>query len=152
MDTDLAAAFRSRPEFRAREDGDLDVEGTDFEARIVLGEKAVLLQELPTLDATVVGETVADVVEDGWEETFRRRVGDVGRVIGAASADPEITREGDLLRVEIPLPTDPAAAPEAAIAAANYVEGTWVEGIIPGYEYGKRVQAIRNRARETGDT
>ncbi|MFB6110085.1 MAG: DUF5813 family protein [Halodesulfurarchaeum sp.] len=152
MSAALAAAFRSRAEFRERESGGFDLESTDFESRVRIEDGPVLVQELPTLDATVVGETVAAVVEEGWEETFRRRARDVDRVLDSPDAEPEITRDGDTLRVRIELPSDQAEAPEAALAAANYVEGTWVEGIVPGYDYDERVRAIRDRARETGDT
>ncbi|AOW81139.1 hypothetical protein HTSR_1977 [Halodesulfurarchaeum formicicum] len=151
MTAALADAFRSRPEFQETERGDFIIDGTDFEARVTVESDTVTLtQELPTLDSTVQGETVAEVVADGWEETFRRRVADVGKVIASPGGEPAVERDGESLRVTIELPADPTEAPAAALGAANYVEGTWVEGIVPGYDYDERVQAIRNRARETG--
>jgi hypothetical protein len=144
-----ADAFASHPRFERTAEGVFEIDGLDFEAWVRLDEGAVVLvDEVPTLGATVVGETVASVVEDGWFETFERRVTDVSGVVDADVDDPVVNRDGDRVRVETRIPVEDGGDPSVAIAAANYIEGTWVEGIIPGYEYDDRVQAIRNRARQ----
>lgn len=143
-----AAAFEAHPRFERTADGVFAIEALDFEGWVRLDEGAVVLvEEVPTLDATVEGETVAPVVEDGWFETFERRVADVTGVVEAVVADPVVHREGDVIRVETRIPAENDGLPDVAIAAANYIEGTWVEGIIPGYEYDERVRSIRSRAR-----
>jgi hypothetical protein len=149
--SELAAAFRARSDFRESGEDTFTLEGLDFDGEVVIAEgTATLEQELPTLDATVIGETVAPVVEDGWLETFERRVGDVTGVTADDIGEPTVRREHETVHVRIDVggAEDP---PAAARHAATYVEGTWVEGIIPGYDYEARVQAIRERAMSTGE-
>ena len=144
-----ADAVRKHPKFVESTDGVFDLEGLEFEGwvRVSNGELA-LVQEVPTLNATVEGETVAPVVEDGWFETFERRLEDAGNVTDGDVSDPVVTRQGETVRVETRIREEPQRAADEAVAVANYVEGTWIEGIIPGYEYDERVSAIRDRARE----
>jgi hypothetical protein len=147
--TDTDETFEAHPRFDRREAGVYALEGMDFEAWVRIDEGAiVVVDEVPTLDATVVGETVAPVVQEGWLETFERRVEDVSGVVDAPVDDPEVHRDGDVIRIETRIAVGDGADPADAIAAANYVEGTWVEGIIPGYEYDDRVSAIRERGRQ----
>lgn len=47
--------------------------------------------------------------------------------------------------------SDEQSVPDTVRHVANYVETTWAEGIIPGYGYDERVQAIRERTRTTGN-
>lgn len=143
--------FAAHPQFTAQESAVYSLEGFDFEAWVRVGEdEVVLVEELPMLDAAVEGETVAPVVEDGWYETFERRVEDVTSLLQGDLDEPKVARDGDRIRVEIRIEAG-EQAPDDAIAAANYVEGTWVEGIIPGYTYNEAVQAIRNRAQENAE-
>ena len=152
MNEAIAAAFRVAPDYQERDEGVFDVDRLDFDAELRVGENtATLVQELPTLDATVVSETVAPVVAEGWQETFERRVEDVTNLVSALTADPEVWTEAERLRVRMTVADTPENLPEAVRNAANYVEATWVEGIIPGYEYEPRVQAIRDRASETAN-
>lgn len=143
--------FEAHPRFLEREDGTFALQRTDFEAWVRIGEtEVVLVQELPMLDATVTGETVAPVVEEGWFETFERRVEDVTTVVEAQIEAPEVDREGDVIHVETRIGKT-HDAPEVAVSATTYIEGTWVEGIIPGYDYDEQVQSIRNRARQNAE-
>ncbi len=143
------SAFEAHPRFDRGEDGLFAIEGMDFEAWVRIDEGAVVLvEEVPTLDATVVGETVARVVAEGWLETFERRIEDVSGVVETPMDEPEVQRDGDVIRIETRITVGTRGNPEEILAAANYIEGTWVEGIIPGYEYDDRVQAIRDRARQ----
>ncbi|MFB6086429.1 MAG: DUF5813 family protein [Halodesulfurarchaeum sp.] len=152
MSEGLAAAFRDRPGFHAEKSDIFGVEALEFEARVTVGKGTVtLVQELPTLDATVVGETVAPVVEDGWEETLERRVMDVTGVVDPVSG-PSVKRRDGTIRVEMELEDGGKPVAEAVRHAADFVESTWVEGIIPGYDYDERVKRIRNRAMETAES
>lgn len=148
MTAGTAAAFESHGRFVHDEGEVFDISGLDFEGWVRVGaEEIVLVQEVPMLDATVVGETVAPVVEDGWFYTFERRVGDVTNVTKVDLGEPSIDREGEKVHIEVRLQAGDEG-PEAVIAAASYIEGTWVEGIIPGYVYDETVQSIRIRARQ----
>ena len=141
--------FESNPRFERREENVFDLDGFDFGAWVRVGEtELVVVQELPMLDSTVVGETVAPVVEDGWFETFERRAEDVTRVVDTDVQLPKVSRDGDIIRVETRLVAEDSG-PQEAMAVVNYIEGTWVEGIIPGYDYEERVESIRDRGRQT---
>ncbi|WP_280535750.1 DUF5813 family protein [Halopenitus sp. POP-27] len=107
---------------------------------------------LPTLSA-VTDEHVADVVEDGWLETFELRVEDVSGVTRRSrDLDPSVRRSGSEIVVEVSL-TDANTARGVADAAAfvDFVEGTYVQGIIPGYDYTEPVTSIRSKARQHGN-
>jgi hypothetical protein len=146
-------AFRGHSGFRSTEDDAVfELEGVDFEAWIRIDTQSVLLiSSVPTLNATVTGDPVAPVVEEGWFETLERRLEDAPSVTDGDVGEPMVTREETTIRVETPLRSGPIDAPADAIAVANYVEGTWIQGIIPGYEYDDRVAGIRDRGR-TSDT
>lgn len=151
MSGPLAADFRARPDFHEQESRVFAVDALDFEAAVTVGEETVsLVQQLPTLEATVVGEPVAPVVEEGWEETFERRVEDVTGVVDPVSG-PQVETDGETVRVEMELGDGEKPVAEAVRHAVDFVESTWVEGIIPGYDYDEQVERIRNRAMETGE-
>jgi hypothetical protein len=87
--------------------------------------------------STVVEDGVAPVVEDGWYETFALRVEDVGDVtVGDHDLDPTVERAGAeaVARVSF-ADIDPARGVADAKAFADFVEGTYVQGVIPGYDY-----------------
>ena len=108
---------------------------------------------VPTIDAVVAGETVAPVVQEGWFETFERRLEDVG---GATRVDPETpTAELDDAVGEVVVETAveadrPASAADDVKAIVDYVEGTFVEGLIPGYTYREPASSLLDRARSSG--
>ncbi|MDZ7849804.1 MAG: DUF5813 family protein [Halodesulfurarchaeum sp.] len=151
MSETRSAAFRARADFHETESGVFEVDALDFAAEVTVGEDTVtLVHQLPTLDATVVGEPVAPVVEEGWEETFERRVADVTGVVDPVSG-PTVETDGKTVRVTMDIDDRGKPVPEAVRHAVDFIESTWVEGIIPGYEYDEQVQKIRNRAMETGE-
>lgn len=109
---------------------------------------------VPTIDAVVAGETVAPVVREGWYETFERRLEDVGGVTRGEPTEPTVTL--DESADEVVVETEIAAgAPERAAgdakAIVDYVEGTFVEGLIPGYTYREPAAGLLERARSTGE-
>jgi hypothetical protein len=117
------------------------------------GDGCRLELALPTLDAAVEGETVADVVEDGWFETFERRLDGVDAVTRTATVEPPtVERTDDSVVVETRLADAGDDAAEDARAVVNYVEGTWFEGVVPGYDYVETVEAVRKQAHQQGST
>lgn len=110
---------------------------------------------VPMLDETTE-DSVADVVEEGWYETFELRVEDVSGVteakrdvsptvrVGTSDGRREAVVEASFEDI------NPDRAVNDAAAVIDYVEGTFVEGIIPGYEYTEPASSLINRARQTG--
>ncbi|MFB6302689.1 MAG: DUF5813 family protein [Haloferacaceae archaeon] len=103
---------------------------------------------VPTL-AAAVEDHVAAVVEDGWYETFELRITDVGDVTrGDHDLDPTVRRAGDEAVVELAYADiDPRRGVADAMAFVNFVEGTYVQGVVPGYEYREPVADILAEAR-----
>jgi hypothetical protein len=142
-----AQAFESHHEFEGG-DSEYAVTTAQFEATVTVGEPHRLRAELPTLDAVVVGESVADVVEEGWFDTFRRRIEDLSGVTTGSVESPAVSREGRTVVVEVAF--DGKAPADDAVALLNSIEGTWFQGVVPGYDYRGDVQAMRERAHQRG--
>lgn len=108
---------------------------------------------VPTLDAAVPGESVAEIVELDWFETFDRRVSDVGTVLESADvSEPSVEREGEHVVFDLAFRAWTADVAVAdAKAAVDFVEGTYVQGVIPGYDYGEPVSGLLARARSHGE-
>ena len=133
-------AARTNGSIESRGDGGYTAATTAFEGRIDVGADggaAVLTVTVavPMLDAVTV-EEVAPVVEEGWFETFELRIGDVDGAIRGDDATAAVRQADDEAVVEVELrDLDATRAAADAVAVVEYVEGTYVEGIIPGYEY-----------------
>ncbi|WP_048076462.1 DUF5813 family protein, partial [Halorubrum sp. AJ67] len=98
-------------------------------------------------------DEVADVVEDGWADTFERRVVDVGGVTRREREfDPVVETDGDEIAVTYAL-TDgnERRGVDDAGALIDFVEGTYVQGVIPGYEYTGPVSELLSAARRHGN-
>ncbi|WP_435175750.1 DUF5813 family protein [Halorussus sp. AFM4] len=154
-DERVERAFRDHPDFEPTDDGAFETPAKPFENVVSVEEdgdahRYEVVVRTPTLDAAVEGETVADVVEDGWFETLELRLDDAHEVAETDdAAPPEIEREGDEVVVTVEFASDdPERAAEDALAVAEYVEGTWVQGIIPGYDYRDPAASLRERARQ----
>ncbi|WP_254528254.1 DUF5813 family protein [Natrinema gelatinilyticum] len=107
---------------------------------------------LPTLDAAVADEVVAAVVEDGWFETLERRLQDIFGVAHTSTHDaPVVERDGDEVRVRLEYTAwDAAEGVEDAKALIEFVEGTFAQGIIPGYEYRGPAASLLENAQNRG--
>jgi hypothetical protein len=141
--------FRRHPDFERTDDDAFAVTTTPFENTTVADENAYRVTvRTPTIDAVVAGEAVADVVADGWFETLERRLDDAHAIAETDdAAPPEIRREDETVSVVVEfVREDPAGAPEDAKAIVDYVEGTWVQGIIPGYDYREPAASLLERA------
>lgn len=107
---------------------------------------------VPTLSAVTTGE-VGDAVADGWFETLERRLEDAPK---ATRADVElgtfdVERDGEDVYVTYGFELGNAdRAAEIAKAFVEYVEGTYVEGVIPGYEYESPVDDLISDASHDG--
>jgi hypothetical protein len=144
-------ALEFADDFERTDDG-FEATHATFETTVgVGGDGCRVVVVLPTLDAAVVEESVPDVIEDGWFETLERRLDGVEGVTGSADVtEPTIERGEDAVVVEVGFSGGDAAA--AAKAVVNYVEGTWFEGVIPGYDYVETVQSVREQAHQQGSS
>jgi hypothetical protein len=135
----------------SREDDGYAVRTTAFEGTVEVdadGGAAVfgVRVAVPMLDA-VTEDEVASVVEDGWFETFELRIDDVDGAIRGDDVAVSVRRVDDEAVVEAELrDLDATRAAADAVATVEYVEGTYVEGIIPGYEYTEPVTVLVQRA------
>ncbi|ESP88178.1 DUF5813 family protein [Candidatus Halobonum tyrrellensis] len=137
--------------------GGFPVTSTPFDGRIAVDERDDgrlafdVTVRVPTLSAVAVDE-VADVVDEGWYDTFERRVADIGAVTeGDHDLSPATRRAGEEAVVEASL-TDlnERRGVNDAVAVVDYVEGTYVQGVVPGYEYTDPVAGLIDRARAAG--
>lgn len=141
-------------------DGEYVSTATPFEATAVATERDGAWQfrvtvRVPTLSAAVEEGDVGDAVESGWFDTFSLRVADAYDVVHGdpEGADPVIDRTEDRVTVELAFEaSDPVRGVDDAAALVNFVEGTYVQGVIPGYEYGEPVASLLHRARQAGST
>jgi hypothetical protein len=101
---------------------------------------------VPMLDA-VTEDEVASVVEDGWFETFELRVDDVDGAVRGDDVAVSVRRVDDEAIVAVELrDLDATRAAADAVTVVEYVEGTYVEGIVPGYAYTEPVTGLVQQA------
>ena len=107
---------------------------------------------VPTLDAATEG-AVGPAVQQGWFDTLALRVEDApGAVLHDVELSGlEVERSGETVLVEFRFRWGNAEqVPAIAKAMAEFVEGTFVEGIVPGYDYGPEVSGLLSAARSSG--
>lgn len=150
-------AFRDHDAFEQAGDRRFRATSTLFDADVVAEADddgrvtfAVTVR-VPMLDA-VTEDEVADVVEEGWYETFRLRVTDVGAVTERdRELSPTVNDAGDEAVVAASLSDiDERRGVNDAAALIDFVEGTFVQGVIPGYDYTDPVASILAEARQAG--
>jgi len=141
-DPEVGTARVTTTPFDAVVGGETDDDGVTFTARVVV----------PTLSAAVE-EPVGEAVERGWRDTLERRLADaydVARTTGAVSVE-DTTADGEPA-VEVALrfvaPADQGV--EDAAALVNFVEGTYLQGTVPGYTYREPVAGLLSTARQRG--
>lgn len=107
---------------------------------------------LPTLDAAVADEVVADPVENGWFETLERRLADVFTVAQTSTHDePVVGRDADQVHVRLEYTAwDAGEGVADAKALIEFVEGTFAQGIIPGYDYRGEAATLLENAQSSG--
>ena len=152
-------AFADHEAYEPADGATFAVTTTPFDAVVAVqaGESVVAAVSVwvPKLSAAVTpDEHVADVVEDGWLETFERRMEDADQPLSAGrDVDPAVRVEGDEVVVEATVEAGaPGTAAADARALVEYVEGTYMEGVVPGYDYADPVAGLRERALDAGGT
>ncbi|WP_192498384.1 DUF5813 family protein [Halorussus halophilus] len=154
-DEEVERAFRQHPNFETRDGAEFESTSTPFENTTIADENSGYNVEVraPMLDAVVEGEEVADVVETGWFETLELRLEDTHTVAQSDDATPpEIARIGNEVVVSVEFEqSNPEVAADDALAIVEYIEGTWVQGIIPGYEYGEPASELVEQATQNYD-
>ena len=141
-------AFEPTSELRFRSttttfDGVVDATETDD------GASFAVTVTVPMLGA-VTDDDLAPIVEDGWYETFERRVTDLGAIFRiereltptVSHGENEATLTATLTDRNIDRGVNDSAA------LIDFVEGTYVQGIIPGYTYTDPVAGLLKQARE----
>jgi len=106
----------------------------------------------PTLSAATSDE-VGPAVADGWLDTYKRRLADATMAtrIDVALDDYSVTVEDGEAVAEFDFTFGNAdRAPDVVKAIVEFVEGTYVEGIVPGYDYEPPVATLLNDASQTG--
>lgn len=152
----VASAFRRNEAFERTGEGTYDVTITPFEATVRFEDAdpptyAVTVRA-PRLSAAVEGD-VAPIVEDGWLETFERRMEDAHMPLsGTESIDPAVALKDEQVVVTATVQDrDPRRGVDDVRALVDYVEGTYLEGVIPGYDYRDPVASMREHARQEYD-
>ncbi|NKE34355.1 hypothetical protein GWG54_00725 [Natronococcus sp. JC468] len=150
--------FEGHDAFAESEDG-YELTTTVFEATATASDaegdgdgRFRVTVSLPALDAAVADETVAQVVEDGWFETLERRLADAFTVAHTnAREEPTVDRDGETVRVTLEyVARDAAEGVADAKALVEYVEGTYAQGLIPGYEYRGPAATLLENAQSRG--
>lgn len=144
----------------ASKDGESVLETTAFDSRVVISEtdtewkrRYTLTVRTPTLDSAVE-ESVGPSLLEGWFETFERRLEDAPGSVRADIELDELTVRSDDGEAIIMLSIvfgNADRAPDVMKAMAEYVEGTYVEGVVPGYTYRSPVSELLSNAQH-GDS
>ena len=154
-DEDVRAAFEAHDAFdHDAATGVATGTATAFEATVRAvpadeGATFTATVAVPTLPAAVAGE-VGDAVAEGWYETFELRTADAYDATEAAAGDHAVEREGSTVRVTFEYEAPVRSGVNDAAALIDYVEGTYVQGTIPGYDYEPPVAELLAAARRRG--
>lgn len=139
--------------------GEYVLDTTKFDSRVTATEtdagastRYTLTVRAPTLDSAVE-EDVGPSLLDGWFETFERRLEDAPMAVRDTVElnDHSVhSDDGDaVVTLSFNFKNKNAnRAPDVAKAMAEYVEGTYVEGVVPGYTYQPPVSEMLARARQ----
>jgi hypothetical protein len=132
-----------------------EVTTTRFDGRVTAAEtdewalSYTLEVRAPMLSAATEGG-VGPAVEDGWFDTYELRLEDADMAVrqDVEFDDYRLVEEADDAVAVFEFEWENADhVPGMAKAMAEYVEGTYMEGIVPGYEYRPPVSELLSRAR-----
>jgi len=153
-------AFEAHEAFERADDGEFRLTTTRLGARVTAtGTEDWALRysvtvRAPMLSTAVVGEAVGPAVEDGWFDTYELRLEDVPGAVRHEVDLEEYTVKNDDGEAVATFEFEwgnADQAPAIAKAIAEYAEGTYVEGVVPGYEYGPPVSDLLSSARQGGE-
>ncbi|MBV0924902.1 hypothetical protein KTS45_11910 [Halomicroarcula limicola] len=154
---DVADAFESREGF-AESDGGYTLETTSFSGRVTASEGETwetnyeVTVRAPTLQAATADD-VGAAVRDGWFDTLERRLEDAPKATRTAVELDEYAVERDGEEIVVTYRFSLGGERQAADVAktfVEYVEGTYVEGIVPGYDYVGTVAELMDSASTGG--
>ncbi len=149
-------AFEAHDAFE-RDGAYFAVTTTKFDSRVTATETdgwelAYTLEVRAPMLSNAAEGPVGSAVEDGWFETYELRLEDASMAV-RGDLDFEdrrvIEEAGDAVAVFEFEFGNADRVPGIAKAIAEYVEGTYLEGIVPGYEYGPPVSELLSRARQS---
>jgi hypothetical protein len=139
-----------------RHDSGFVVTTTAFEGFVTVAEESdtatyTVEVTVPTLDSATKGD-MGPTVQTDWFETFERRLADApGATRKTVDLDElQVREDGDEVVVRYVF-TRVGSSADIAKTFAEYVEGTYVEGVIPGYEYTGQVAQLLGEASQGGD-
>jgi hypothetical protein len=158
LPTAVAEEFESHDAYTVTGEA-ASVTTTTFEGTVVVAEadvewaeRYVVTVTVPTLSAAA-SDDVGSAVESGWLDTFERRLEDAPKAT-RASVDLEafnVTASDGTVTVTYEFTSgSPATAAGIAKTFVEYVEGTYVEGIVPGYDYQPPVSNLLQQAQSGG--
>lgn len=155
-------AAADRDAFEVTEDG-VAVETTVFDGIVTASATApatdgeelafVVRVTVPMLSAAASDE-VSDVVVEDWFETLERRAAEAGKATRkpVEFTSVAVQQTGDSATVEYRYRSADAASGLAiAKTLVEYVEGTYLEGIVPGYDYTGPVADLLATASQSGE-
>jgi len=154
---DARAAFEGHDAYAAASEG-YRVTTTVFDATVTATADTdertafVVTIAVPTLRAAIADGDVGDAVRDGWYDTFRRRLEDAPMATrGSVELDGfDVDRSDDIVTVRYEFAAGATRGVEIAKTFVEYVEGTYVEGVVPGYEYESPVTDLLSAAATDG--
>lgn len=140
-------------------DGEYCVTTTVFEGVVAASADAngethwTVTVTVPSLSAAT-SDHVGDAVAQGWFETLERRLADAPAATRAALELDDLSVERAGLDVVVTFEfswADAERAVRIAKTLVEYVEGTYVEGVVPGYSYEPPVSDLISNAETGGD-
>ena len=154
---DVQRAFERHDAIETTEDG-FEVTTTAFDSTVTVEQVDGSIEyrvsvRVPTLDAATKDEVGPTVALD-WFETFERRLEDAAKAVRERVELTDFTVEETerVVTVEYAFSWEnPTRAVEIVKAFVEYVEGTYVEGVIPGYEYRPPVTELLGEATQGGE-
>ena len=150
-------AFETHDAFERAGPAWFAVTTTRFDGRVTAEETddwalTYTLEVRAPMLSTATEDDVGDAVEEGWFETYELRLEDATMTVreDVDLADQRVFEEaGDAVAVFEFEWGNADRAPDIAKAMAEFVEGTYVEGVVPGYEYTQPVSDLLSRARQS---
>ncbi|WP_459194968.1 DUF5813 family protein [Halosimplex sp. J119] len=152
-------AFEAHDAFELADDG-YRLTTTDFYATLTASEREdyatdfTVTVEVPTLDSAVTDGDVGDAVQRGWLDTMKRRLEDAPKATRASVDLDEFDVRSEDGTVVVTYEFSFGDADRAAAVGKTfieYVEGTYVESVVPGYEYGGTVADLLGAAATGSD-
>lgn len=130
---------------------------TKFDGRVTASETddwaiAYTIEVRAPMLSNAAEGSVGSAVEEGWFETYELRLADAAMPVrhDLTFEDQRVIEEaGDAVAIFEFEWENADQAPGIVKAIVDYVEGTYLEGIVPGYEYGPPVSTLLSRARQS---